>query len=108
MPIEVFFHPHLMELSVFTQSELKLLILTYGLGRTRLLVLHLIEVAEQPRMKEGGGGKSARGIHHVRQNILYRLHAPLCAKRAPPLCRNILRTRHVDRTLSTAKLSRLV
>ena len=46
-------------------------------------MLHLIEVAEQPRMR--GGGKSARGTHHVRQNILYRLHAPLCGKRAPPL-----------------------
>ena len=48
-----------MELSVSTESEL-------GLGRARLL--HLIEVAEQPRM---GRGKSARGTHHVRQNILY-------------------------------------
>ena len=54
-----------MELNVSTESEL----ITYiriGLGRTRLL--HLMEVAEQPRM---GRGKNAWGTHHVQQNILY-------------------------------------
>ena len=61
---KVFFHPHLMELSVSTESEL-ITYISLGLGRTRLL--HLTEAAEQPRM---GGGKSTRGTHHVRQNVL--------------------------------------
>ena len=54
-----------MELSVSTESEL---INCTGLGLGRARLLHLIEVAEQPRM---GRGQSARGTHHVRQNILY-------------------------------------
>ena len=60
MSIKVFFHPHLMELSVSTESELITYIsLGLGLGRTRLV--HLIEVAEQPRMR-GGEAKAHGGL----------------------------------------------
>ena len=85
-----------MELSVSTESEL-ITCISLGLGRARLL--HLIEVAEQPRMGQGQkrtGNSSCSTEHPVRSTH------HLCGKRGPPLCWNILRTQHVDRTLSTA------
>ena len=93
-----------MELSVSTESELITYIslglgLALALGRTRARLLHPIEVAEQPRMgreQKRTGDSSYSTEHPVRST-----HR-LCGKPARPLCWNILRTRHVDRTLRTA------
>ena len=108
-----------MELSVSTESELIICVITYislGLGLGCYIWLHprlpgshhttlagdddLTEVAEQPRMRKGGGQKRT-GDSYSTEHPVDTTHHCVASERLL-FVGIFFRTRHGDRTLSTA------